>query len=101
MDQYIPLSVPNFEGNERKYVEDAVSQGWVSTGGAYITRLEQRMAEFLHTEDVAACQSGTAALHLSMIEAGVEPGDYVIVSPLTFIAAVNPVRYRLDRKSVV
>lgn len=94
MDQYIPLSVPNFEGNERKYVEDAVSQGWVSTGGAYITRLEQRMAEFLHTEDVAACQSGTAALHLSMIEAGVEPGDYVIVSPLTFIAAVNPVRYR-------
>ena len=33
MDKFIPLSVPNFEGNERKYVDDAVEQGWVSTGG--------------------------------------------------------------------
>ena len=69
------------------------AQGWVSTGGAYIARLEQQIAEFLHTDNVAACQSGTAALHLSLIEAGVKPGDIVIVPPLTFIAAVNPVRY--------
>ena len=36
MEKYIPLSVPNFEGNEQKYVNDAVQQGWVSTGGAYV-----------------------------------------------------------------
>lgn len=90
----IPLSIPNFEGNERKYVDDAIDQGWVSTGGAYITKLEQKMAEFLHTDNVAACQSGTSALHLSLIEAGVQPGDIVIVPPLTFIAAVNPVKYQ-------
>lgn len=94
MDKFIPLSVPNFEGNERKYVDDAIGQGWVSTGGAYITKLEQELAKFLHTGDVAACQSGTAALHLSLVEAGVKPGDVVIVPPLTFIAAVNPVRYQ-------
>ena len=64
MSRFIPLSVPNFEGNEKKYVNDAVEQGWVSTGGAYITKLEQQMAEFLHTDNVAACQSGTAALHI-------------------------------------
>ena len=90
----IPLSVPNFEGNERKYVDDAIDQGWVSTGGAYITKLEQDMAGFLHTKNVAACQSGTSALHLSLIEAGVQPGDAVLVPPLTFIAAVNPVKYQ-------
>lgn len=90
----IPLSVPNFEGNERKYVDDAIDQGWVSTGGAYITKLEQDMADFLHTENVAACQSGTSALHLSLIDAGVRPGDAVLVPPLTFIAAVNPVKYQ-------
>ena len=90
----IPLSIPNFEGNERKYVDDAIEQGWVSTGGAYITRLEKELAKFLHVENVAACQSGTAALHLSLVEAGVKPGDVVIVPPLTFIAAVNPVRYQ-------
>ena len=94
MNRLIPLSVPNFEGNEEKYVNDALEQGWVSTGGVYITRLEQQMAKFLHTDDVAVCQSGTAALHLALIEAGVNPGDEVIVPALTFIAAVNPVKYQ-------
>ncbi len=94
MGKFIPLSIPNFEGNEKKYVNDALEQGWVSTGGAYITKLESQLAEFLHAENVAACQSGTSALHLSLIEAGVKPGDVVIVPPLTFIAAVNPVKYQ-------
>lgn len=94
MERFIPLSIPNFEGNEKKYVDDALEQGWVSTGGAYINRLETQMAEFLHVERVAACQSGTAGLHLALIECGVMPGDMVIVPTLTFIAAVNPVRYQ-------
>ena len=54
MSRFIPLSIPNFEGNERKYVDDAIDQGWVSTGGAYITKLEEQMAGFLHVEKVAA-----------------------------------------------
>lgn len=91
---FIPLSIPNFEGNEKKYVNEALDQGWVSTGGAYITKLEQEMAKFLNAENVAACQSGTSAIHLSLIEAGVMPGDVVLVPPLTFIAAVNPVKYQ-------
>lgn len=94
MSKFIPLSIPNFEGNEKKYVNDALEQGWVSTGGAYISKLEKQMVEFLHTDNVAACQSGTSALHLSLVEAGVKPGDVVIVPPLTFIAAVNPVKYQ-------
>lgn len=94
MDRFIPLSIPNFEGNEKNYIDDAIEQGWVSTGGAYITKLEELMAEFLQVEKVAACQSGTAALHLALMECGVMPGDMVIVPTLTFIAAVNPVRYQ-------
>lgn len=94
MGRFIPLSIPNFEGNEKKYVDDALEQGWVSTGGAYINELEKKLAEFLHAENVCACQSGTSALHLSLIECGVEPGDMVIVPTLTFIAAVNPVKYQ-------
>lgn len=94
MSKFIPLSIPNFEGNERKYVDDALEQGWVSTGGAYITRLEKELADFLHTDNVAACQSGTSALHMALRESGVGPGDVVLVSPLTFIAAVNPIKYQ-------
>lgn len=94
MGRFIPLSIPNFEGNESKYVNDALDQGWVSTGGAYITKLEQEMARFLKIQEVAACQSGTSGLHLSLIEAGVLPDDMVLVPTLTFIAAVNPVKYQ-------
>jgi len=94
MNKFIPLCIPNFEGNEKKYVNEAVEQGWVSTGGAFISKMECDLAKFLNVPEVAACQSGTAALHLSLIEAGVQPGDMVIVPTLTFIAAVNPVKYQ-------
>lgn len=94
MRRFVPLSIPNFEGNEKKYLNDALDQGWVSTGGSYITQLENIMSEYLHVDNVSACQSGTSALHLSLVEAGVKPGDVVLVPPLTFIAAVNPVRYQ-------
>lgn len=46
MGRFVPLSIPNFEGNERKYVDDALDQGWVSTGGAYITELEENWQSF-------------------------------------------------------
>lgn len=94
MKRFVPLSIPNFNGNEKKYVDDALEQGWVSTGGAYITRLEQQLAEFLKVDRAVACQSGTSGLHLALVECGVQPGDMVIVPTLTFIAAVNPVRYQ-------
>ena len=94
MKRFVPLSIPNFNGNEKKYVDDALEQGWVSTGGAYITRLEQQLAEFLKVDRATACQSGTSGLHLALVECGVQPGDMVIVPTLTFIAAVNPVRYQ-------
>ncbi len=94
MSRYIPLSIPNFEGNERKYVDDAIDKAWVSTAGSYVTELEKRLAQFLCIDNVSVCQSGTSALHLALVEAGVVPGDIVLVPPLTFIAAVNPVRYQ-------
>lgn len=90
----IPLSIPNFIGNEQKYVTQTLEQGWVSTGGAFITELENNLASYLKVPRVAACQSGTSAIHLALIECGVEPGDMVIVPCLTFIAAVNPARYQ-------
>ncbi len=94
MNKYIPLSIPNFAGNEEKYVVDAITSTFVSTVGGYVSKFERDLASFLHVENVAVCQSGTSALHLSMVETGVEPGDIVLVPPLTFIAAVNPVKYQ-------
>jgi len=91
--KFIPLSVPNLKGNELKYVVDAVEKEWVSTGGAYINEFEDSIAKYLNVESAVACQSGTAGIHLSLILSGVDAGDEVIVPTLTFVAAVNPVRY--------
>jgi len=93
MSKFIPLAVPNFSGNELEYVTKVVKEEWVSTGGAEIQKLEETVARYVGVEMAAAVQSGTAGLHLSMLQAGVGYGDEVIVPTLTFIAAVNPVKY--------
>ncbi|OON98144.1 MAG: aminotransferase DegT [Epulopiscium sp. Nele67-Bin005] len=89
----IPLSVPNLKGNEEKYVLDAVRTEWVSTGGGYINQFEKNIAKYLNVEQAVACQSGTAGLHLALIACDVTCEDEVIVPTLTFIAAVNPIKY--------
>lgn len=93
MRDFIPLSVPNFIGNEQNYVSQAIQEGWVSTGGKAINDFELAICKYVHSQHAVAVQSGTAGLHLSLIAVGVKPGDEVIVPTLTFIAAVNPVKY--------
>jgi len=91
--RFIPLSVPNFTGKELEYVTDAIKTEWVSTGGAYISSFEDKIANYVHTVGAVACQSGTAGLHIALHLCGVTAGEEVIVPTLTFIAAVNPVIY--------
>ena len=92
-EKFIPLSVPNLSGNEKKYVDEAVETEWVSTGGACINDFEKAIAEYVHTPGAVACQSGTAWLHLAMILNGIGREDEVIAPALTFIAAINPIMY--------
>ena len=93
-NELIPLSTPNFCGNEKKYVDEAIDTEWVSTAGAFINRFESRMAERLSARQACACQSGTAGLHLCLRHFGVSPGELVLVPTLTFIATVNVVLYQ-------
>lgn len=92
-DRFIPLSVPNLKGNELEYVKHAVETEWVSTAGNYVTDFEKTVAQYVKTPGAVACQSGTAGLHIALSLCGVERNDLVIVPTLTFIAAVNPVKY--------
>ncbi|WP_368490389.1 LegC family aminotransferase [Clostridium sp. BJN0013] len=89
----IPLSVPNLKGNEEKYVVDAIGSEWVSTSGSYVNRFENDIKKYLNVDNAAACQSGTAAIHLALRLSGVSVNSEVIVPTVTFIAAVNPVKY--------
>jgi len=93
MGQFIPLSVPNLKGNELAYVTEAIQTEWVSTAGTYVNDFEKGLADYVHVPRAVACQSGTAGLHLALLTCGVKKEDEVIVPTLTFIAAVNPVKY--------
>ena len=90
----ICLSTPNFCGNERKYVDEAIEAEWVSTGGSFINRFEEEIAKRTGVPKACACQSGTAGLHLCLRHFGVGAGDLVLVPALTFIATINAVMYQ-------
>ena len=92
-NRFIPLSVPNMKGNELKYITNAITEEWVSTGGAYINEFEDKTAEYVKCAGAVACQSGTAGIHLSLLANGVGSGDEVLAPALTFIAAINPIKY--------
>lgn len=92
-DRLIPLSVPSIQGNEWKYVKECLDTEWVSSAGKYVNTFEEKIGEYTGTRHAVAVVNGTAALHLSLIVAGVVPGDEVIVPTLTFIAPVNAVAY--------
>lgn len=91
--KHIPLSVPDLNGNELKYVTECVRTGWVSSVGSFVSRFENEVAAYVGARHAAAVCNGTSALHLSLMVAGVRPGDEVFVPALTFIAPVNAVRY--------
>lgn len=93
MKKEIPLSVPNLNIEIVDNLRECIETGWVSTGGRFISEFEKKIAKYVGVESAVSTQSGTAGLHVALRILGVKAGDEVIVPTLTFIAAVNPVRY--------
>jgi perosamine synthetase len=87
------LSGPNIAGNEWKYVKECLDTGWVSSVGSYVTKFENMVAEFSGCKYGVATSSGTTALHMSLLLAGVQREDYVIAPNVTFIASINSIKY--------
>lgn len=93
MHKRVYLASPQMLGNEYKYMEDAMKSNWIAPLGPYVNQCEQMVADYFGVE-CAAVSSGTAALHLAMIECGVGRGDIVFCSAMTFAASVNPAIYQ-------
>jgi perosamine synthetase len=89
----IPLCVPQLGGNEWTYVKECLDTGWVSSVGPFVTRFEASLAARVGAPHAVAVVNGTAALHVALLVAGVEPDDEVLLPTLTFIAPANAVRY--------
>jgi len=89
----LPVAAPSLGERELLYVAECVLTGWVSSGGAFVTRFEEMFAEFCGTRHAVATSNGTSALHLALLALGLGPGDEVIVPSFTFIATANAVTY--------
>lgn len=94
MSQKIWLSSPHMGGNELKYINEAFKENWVAPLGPNVDGFEKDLELFLNKEvNVAVLSAGTAAIHLALIECGVEHGDEVICQSMTFSASANPISY--------
>jgi perosamine synthetase len=89
----IPLCEPAIGGKEWAYVKECLDTGWVSSVGAFVDRFERSVADAVGAAHGVATVNGTSALHMALLVAGVEPGDEVLVSSLSFIAPANAIRY--------
>lgn len=92
-DGFVPLSVPKFTGNEKRYLEECIDSTFVSSVGPFVDRFEKDMADYTEAESAVVCVSGTNALHMAMLLVGVNRDDEVLTQALTFIATCNAISY--------
>lgn len=90
---FVPLSVPKFVGNEKKYLEECIDTTFVSSVGKFVDRFEEMVTEYTGAKKAVVCVSGTNALHMAMMLVGVERDDEVLTQALTFIATCNAISY--------
>jgi perosamine synthetase len=90
---FIPLHEPRFIGSEKSYLAECIDSTYVSYVGQFVTRFEDRMREYTGARFAAAMASGTVALHIALLLAGVRRDDEVLTQSLTFVATPNAISY--------
>lgn len=92
-DDFVPLHVPVFLGNEKKYLNECIDTTFVSSVGKFVDRFEKMVAEYTGAKKAVVCVNGTNALHMALMLVGVERDDEVLTQALTFIATCNAISY--------
>ncbi|MDB5752809.1 MAG: putative Glutamine--scyllo-inositol transaminase [Ramlibacter sp.] len=93
LTQRIWLSSPHLGEDETAFVAEAFRTNWIAPLGPHVDAFERELADHVGVGHAAALSSGTAAIHLGLLLLGVQPGDTVFCSCLTFVASCNPIQY--------
>lgn len=91
--EFIPLHVPTFIGNEKEYLLDTIDSTFVSSVGAYVDKFEHIMTKITDTKSAVAVVNGTSGLQVAMRLVGVKANDEVLTQALTFVATANAILY--------
>ncbi len=89
----IPVSEPVLDGNEYKYVVDCLKSGWISSGGKFTEKFEEKFSKYVKAKNSITACNGTAALHLAALSLGIGKDDEVILPNFTMIASANAIVY--------
>lgn len=87
------LSSPHLCGTEISFIEQAFFENWIAPGGNNTEKFEEKIEKYLTHQNICALNSGTSALHLSLILCGVQAEDEVICQSFTFVASANVIKY--------
>ena len=93
INEFIPLHVPSFIGNEEKFVSNTIKSSFVSSVGKYVDQFELDLAHATKVKRAIAVVNGTSALQVALRLAGVKKNDEVITQSLTFVATANAIKY--------
>ncbi|MDC2969026.1 aminotransferase class I/II-fold pyridoxal phosphate-dependent enzyme [Candidatus Pelagibacter sp.] len=89
----ILLNEPNIKNNSKKYIQNCLDTNWVSTSGLYIKKFERKIKKITNSKYVTLTNSGTSALHLALMVAGVKKNTEVICPSMSFISPINAIIY--------
>lgn len=92
-EDFIPLHVPVFKGNEKRYLKETIDSTFVSSVGAFVNTFEEQIGAFTQVKKSVAVVNGTAGLHLSLRVVGVEKTHEVLTQALSFVATANAIAY--------
>lgn len=87
----IPVNAPLLDGNEKKYLNECIDTGWISSEGSFVTRFENDMAEYVGRKFAVAVTNGTAALEMAVVALGIKAGDEVILPSFTIISCAQAI----------
>src|SRR5512138_2638095 len=87
----IPVNEPLLNGNEKKYLEECIDTGWISSEGPFVQRFEERMAAFTGRRHAIAVSNGTAALEAAVAALDLAPGDQIIMPAFTIISCASAI----------
>ncbi|WP_320035343.1 DegT/DnrJ/EryC1/StrS family aminotransferase [Halarcobacter sp.] len=85
----IPVNTPLFKGNEKKYLNECIDTGWISSEGPFVKKFEEQMAKYINRKYATACSSGSAALDIAVKALELKKGDEVIIPTFTIISCAQ------------
>lgn len=98
---FIPIYEPYLKGNEYKYLTECLNSNWISSGGPFVKKFEDKFSKMHNNLQALSVTSATTGLHLALVSLGIKKNDEVIVPNLTFAAVINSVLYANARPIIV